>query len=512
MKKVIYSMLAVAMMAFTVASCDDVPAPYEIPNNESDTTGGGGDEGNQDVIYFQQDFTENQGDWVIVNKEKPDEIEDIWVQDSRYGMKATAFMDNVNYKSDCWIISPAFSLKDAPEVVLVFEQAGNYFDDIKKDVSVLISETYNGNGQIDESQWTALTLDKWHAGNSWTFMTSHGNINNWVNKENLHIAFRYTSTEKKAGTWEIKNMKIIQGTFNGGDDSGDDGLQGKGTLENPLNVQEALTYITTKLGTNTSADLYVKGKISSVQEIETVNYGNASYSISDNGESQNSLGVYRGFYLKNSKFTKDDQIKVGDEVIIFGKLVNYKGNTPQFTQGNYIYSLNGKTEDENSGGTGGGTTGTTFTKTVDDDKYLVTFTNPETTAGNSVTIDLTTLGTTGFVQHQTENPSFTLDGVGFAFNKGEGSTTPKYWYTTSETLYNEFRMYAKNKLAITLPNENVHAIVLHCSSTYNGTKYTGNDTMTGALSEKTFTIVNEFEKASSGTQVRFSKVTITYAQ
>ena len=52
MKKVIYSMLAVAMMAFTVASCDDVPAPYEIPNNESDTTGGGGDEGYQDVIYF----------------------------------------------------------------------------------------------------------------------------------------------------------------------------------------------------------------------------------------------------------------------------------------------------------------------------------------------------------------------------------------------------------------------------------------------------------------------------
>ena len=33
-----------------------------------------------------------------------------------------------------------------------------------------------------------------------------------------------------------------------------------------------------------------------------------------------------------------------DEVIVYGKVVNYKGNTPQFAQGSYITSLNGKTK------------------------------------------------------------------------------------------------------------------------------------------------------------------------
>ena len=41
------------------------------------------------------------------------------------------------------------------------------------------------------------------------------------------------------------------------------------------------------------------------------------------------------------------QIKVGDEVIICGKVVNYKGNTPETSSKKaYIYSLNGKTKEE----------------------------------------------------------------------------------------------------------------------------------------------------------------------
>jgi hypothetical protein len=37
-------------------------------------------------------------------------------------------------------------------------------------------------------------------------------------------------------------------------------------------------------------------------------------------------------------------IKAGDEVIVYGKVINYNGNTPQFAQGSYIVSLNGETE------------------------------------------------------------------------------------------------------------------------------------------------------------------------
>ena len=41
------------------------------------------------------------------------------------------------------------------------------------------------------------------------------------------------------------------------------------------------------------------------------------------------------------KFTSEDEIKVGDEVLVYGDLMSYKGNSPQLGQGNYIVELNG---------------------------------------------------------------------------------------------------------------------------------------------------------------------------
>ena len=38
MKKILYSVLAVAIMAFTFTSCEDVPSPYDDPNNNGEGT------------------------------------------------------------------------------------------------------------------------------------------------------------------------------------------------------------------------------------------------------------------------------------------------------------------------------------------------------------------------------------------------------------------------------------------------------------------------------------------
>ena len=91
-----------------------------------------------------------------------------------------------------------------------------------------------------------------------------------------------------------------------------------------------------------------------IDEVETVQYGNATFYISDTGSEDGQLEVFRCVFLEKSKFTAADQIKVGDEVIICGQLVNYRSTkaaetdpvTPEFTQGCYIYSLNGKTKAE----------------------------------------------------------------------------------------------------------------------------------------------------------------------
>ena len=110
-----------------------------------------------------------------------------------------------------------------------------------------------------------------------------------------------------------------------------------GSAENPYTVAEALAFIET-LGTTTSAEVYVSGIISQIDEVSTT-HGNATYYISDDGTTESQLEVYRGKYLDNADFTSESQIAVGDKVTVYGKLKNYNGDTPEFNQGNYIVNL-----------------------------------------------------------------------------------------------------------------------------------------------------------------------------
>lgn len=113
---------------------------------------------------------------------------------------------------------------------------------------------------------------------------------------------------------------------------------GTGVEADPFNVAAALKYI--DAGQNLDKQVYVSGTIVSVKEIDTVNYGNATYVISDDGTTNGQLTVFRGYALGNKKFTANDKLNAGDKVVVYGKLVNYKGQK-QFAQGSYIYSLNG---------------------------------------------------------------------------------------------------------------------------------------------------------------------------
>lgn len=130
---------------------------------------------------------------------------------------------------------------------------------------------------------------------------------------------------------------------------------GEGTEASPYNVCKALTLIANNQMAAT--EIYVKGKICSIKEVDTGQYGNATFNISDDGtEAENGqLTIYRTMYLDGAKFSAADQIKVGDEVVVWGKLVLY-GTTPEVTQGGKLISINGE-GGTTGGGTGGGGTG-----------------------------------------------------------------------------------------------------------------------------------------------------------
>ena len=121
---------------------------------------------------------------------------------------------------------------------------------------------------------------------------------------------------------------------------------GDGTEANPYDAAEAYNLAATLADGEKITGVYVKGTIVEIYEVSTT-YGNATYYITDESGSAR-FYVYRGYALGNVKFTSEDEIKVGDEVLVYGDLMSYKGNSPQLGSGNYIVELGSGSEEEYS--------------------------------------------------------------------------------------------------------------------------------------------------------------------
>lgn len=172
------------------------------------------------------------------------------------------------------------------------------------------------------------------------------------------------------GTPETASKKNYIYSLNGKTDGGQTpepqpGDQWQSSAEAPITVAKALELIATlDACAKSPVDVFVKGKIASITELST-DFGNATYAIVDEGADAELL-IYRGYYLAGEKFTADDQIKVGDIVVVEGKLQNYVKNevaTPEVATGSKLYSINGKTDGGEQPGPGPDVT--TYTKIAD---------------------------------------------------------------------------------------------------------------------------------------------------
>ena len=278
--------------------------------------------------------------------------------------------------------------------------------------------------------------------------------------------------------------------------------KGNGTQADPYNAAGVAAYTKT-LGADKQSDkdIYTTGIITAISEIDTEGtYGNATYLISDDANGYTgTFQIYRGLGLNGEKFSKAGAklIKVGDVVTIKGKVVNYKGNTPQYAQGSTIVKLN----DEGGEDTPPTPTESNVIKNIDG--TVVTLINTSDTASaNTITVDLSQQGW----ENSKEPSTVTLsDGTTISFDKGEGSTTPKYYDGTKGV-----RVYAKNFIKIAGSSKAIAKVVLNCDS-YNGTDYIGNGLLYGLADGLTMFIYNENTEASGGVQLRVKTIEITYA-
>lgn len=354
MKKIIYSVMMLAMAAFTFTSCEDVPMPYDNPNNP----GGGGSETTDGSLPFSSsscsDFT------VITVKGSP------WSLGSSYA-KATGYADGTTTETEAWLVSPAITLKTDVGAVITLDHVIRYTqsnNDLQKH-QLMISDNFTGD--VTSATWTQLAYEpKASPTNTWDFYSSNAiQIPSEFLNKTVNIAFKFTCDNKNSTTWEVQNFKVEEGT---GGSSGGGGEEPSGetigSLDNPKTCAEALALINALAdGAETDGNAYVKGKVVKVTTNQTnfEKYGNLNYWISDDGSEANQIQVYSGDGLNGEKFKSITDIGHGDEVVVFGKLYKYVKDgkmTPEINKGNYLVKYA-----KGSGG-GGGETPSTDAKKV----------------------------------------------------------------------------------------------------------------------------------------------------
>ncbi|MDE5986073.1 MAG: carbohydrate binding domain-containing protein [Prevotella sp.] len=315
MKKILYTIMALAISAFALQSCEDVPEPYTIPGQE---TGGG--EGNK---------TEPAGDGTVATPYNIAAALDVCANLQQSSTSASYLSEEVYVKGKVSsIVDTEFN-----------SQFGNityYISDVAEDGTTTNKlEVYRGYG-LNGAKFTSL--DDIKVGDE---VIVKGKLQNWL------------------GTYEFtqgSSLYSLNGNASGGDQTGE--AKGEGTLENPYNSVAANSYVSSlPANQNSDNEIYIKGKVVSVNEQFGTQFGNATFYISDDGTAANQFYVFRALYLGNQKYTSGALLKEGDEVVVCGKVVNYYGNTPETVQGQaYVYSINGKTTSDASETPGGGET------------------------------------------------------------------------------------------------------------------------------------------------------------
>lgn len=296
-------MLVALMTAFTFASCEDVPAPYDIPNGGN----GGGS-------------TEMAGNGTAENPYTVEDIKQSGATGSNVYVKAYI----VGYVPGKAIDEAKFTAEgcEATSNVLIAASADETSVDNVMPVQLPVGDVRD-----------AINL-KDNPANLKQEVVLCGNIEAYFGKTGLKSVVWGKLGDKEFGA--------KPGTETGGGTETTGTPKGDGSKENPFN-SVAANQMASKLasGEKTDKQYYIKGKVVSVKEAFSAQYGNASFYISDDGKEDNKFYVFRTLYLNNEKWTEGKtNVAVGDEVVVCGSLINYMGNTPETVQGEtYLVSL-----------------------------------------------------------------------------------------------------------------------------------------------------------------------------
>ena len=295
MKKIIYSLLVLAMAAFTFSSCEDVPAPYDMPTKpetpEEIQPTGSGTAADPFNIAAVEKYIDEGGSAET----------EIYVKGKVVSVKQGSF--DPQYGSLKYYIS-----EDGT--------ASNQF------------YVYNGYAGPNRTKFSGE--DALKPGDE---VVICGKVDNYQGTKEFLVGNYIVSLNGQGGTTTP--------------DTPAGEAKGTGTEADPFN-SVAANNLATSLGSGEVSDkeYYIKGKIQEIKDQFAAQFGNATFYIADDENSQKFL-IFRTYYFGGEKWKEGDgQLKIGDEVVVCAKLINYMGNTPETNQGGKLISVNGKTSIE----------------------------------------------------------------------------------------------------------------------------------------------------------------------
>lgn len=448
-------MLVALMTAFTFTSCEDVPAPYDIPN------GGNGGETTTEVA---------EGNGTVDSPYNPLAV-------VQYIKSLEAGVNSSNYVYIKGIVS------STKEISAQFGNASFYI---------------SADGTTTGTQFYVYRVKG--LGNKNIASDDEVKVGDEVIICAKVVNYGGNTPETVQGEGYIYSLN---GKTEGGTTPSTGQATGDGSKENPFN-SVAANQMASKLasGAKTDKQYYIKGKVVSVKEAFSAQYGNASFYISDDGKEDNKFYVFRTLYLGNEKWTEGKtNVAVGDEVVVCGSLINYMGNTPETVQGEtYLVSLKsngGGTETPDTPEVGEGLT-------LDTTNGIVTMMNSGVAEGNSIEVSVADMNLEGDEAAGTPITTITLsDGTKIEFEDGGEKNKPTYFKK-----YQAIRVYKNNGFTVTGKSK-IAKIVFTC----DGAQNVGNKTATLTFSGNTVTYKNVYtEEKGGGVQFRFKSVKIVYAK
>lgn len=448
-------MLVALMTAFTFTSCEDVPAPYDIPN------GGNGGETTTEVA---------EGNGTVDSPYNPLAV-------VQYIKSLEAGVNSSNYVYIKGIVS------STKEISAQFGNASFYI---------------SADGTTTGTQFYVYRVKG--LGNKNIASDDEVKVGDEVIICAKVVNYGGNTPETVQGEGYIYSLN---GKTEGGTTPSTGQATGDGSKENPFN-SVAANQMASKLasGAKTDKQYYIKGKVVSVKEAFSAQYGNASFYISDDGKEDNKFYVFRTLYLGNEKWTEGKtNVAVGDEVVVCGSLINYMGNTPETVQGEtYLVSLKsngGGTETPDTPEVGEGLT-------LDTTNGIVTMMNSGVAEGSSIEVSVEDMNLEGDEAAGTPITTITLsDGTKIEFEDGGEKNKPTYFKK-----YQAIRVYKNNGFTVTGKSK-ITKIVFTC----DGAQNVGNKTATLTFSGNTATYKNVYtEEKGGGVQFRFKSVKIVYAK